>query len=266
MIDFKAIEEDNLSLGILSKAPIQEAVIGFYHSLSINLDATERLDLLRSTFSSYTWQGLSPLVFQTTISQNKGEFESRAEHKLGTEPERFVGRSENSNLVLIVEKEQFAVAMQSPYTSWDDFSRRAVELWEFYRVAFGVQANNYGLRYINRLSLDLTLSEYLKPEQLPKPVHVELRPLNYTSLSRQAIIGTPFAVQTMVQFEPTAPIDTFGDDMSSVSGALLLDIAILPLKAAPHTEGLGNSLAKLRALKNLFFRSTLNPTIIEHYR
>ncbi len=157
---------------LLSTAPIREAI------LQIRFDAIEDVDLeklsairesLPKDFSDFTKNRTAQLSFNLTVGDDKAE--SQAVHSLAG----YSARTADGKFNAIFRSEDFTFSMLQPYSSWQDFRERALNIWKIYKSHLPpIEFSRVALRYINELSIPIENEEFdfetylVMPPKLPE--------------------------------------------------------------------------------------------------
>src|SRR5439155_5432026 len=117
-------------------------------------------------------QILSGYAYLDSQQTFQGEFEIKAGQpprqsvrELGLKGVRF--RSTDERHIAQFNRDGFVFSRLQPYESWEQLSREATRLWQFYaELARPTEIQRVGVRYINRIQLpqrELQFEDYIEP-------------------------------------------------------------------------------------------------------
>lgn len=253
MFDFSLLEQQTKELGVLSKAPVQEAVIACNYAAETVDQQIALYEAAKLAFPDFTWEPQNKLAVNVQVRAEEGKPLAMADTIQGA---RYLGRQPGNNLTLILDNSQLAVSILAPYSHWDDFSQRAIDYGQRLAAQSGIEVARYGLRYVNQILLNLPLAEYLRDSVCPK-YPVEQVPLVRQQHRSEFFIPDSFYFASLtwffepVQFQPR------------VTGNLMMDIDVGVLDPERGKEFLSDQLGHMRLFKNYLFYQTVSEKVLE---
>ena len=132
----------------LARAPLVEAVIELRARAADGFDEASSRGHFESKLTGYSFLD-SSRTFQHSSKLENGELTTKVED-LGWKGMRF--QSDDKTRIIQFNQDGFVFSHLRPYTDWQDFSDKALALWEVYRaIALPSDVQRTGLRYINRI-------------------------------------------------------------------------------------------------------------------
>lgn len=164
--------------------------------------------------------------------------------------------SADNSRVIMVQQRGFTFSRLTQYTSWEDFSTEARDLWEQYRSAYRLDSiTRLATRYINKIAIPkqaFDLEEYFNlrpmfPEKVSDVVTGVFMQL------QQRVPAVPNAVATINFSSVNEPS---GTPRESTSFLLDFDIAVEG-KWDATSDKFWDVLTEFRQVKNLYFESSI---------
>jgi len=213
-------------------------------------------------------QILSGYAYLDSQQTFQGEFEIKAGQpprqsvrELGLKGVRF--RSTDERHIAQFNRDGFVFSRLQPYESWEQLSREATRLWQFYaELARPTEIQRVGVRYINRIQLpqrELQFEDYIEPA--PQPPRGLALP--FGGFMHQDTLGVPgysYAINVIrtVQIPP---------NLESEGIALVLDIDVFTLQAFNlGKDAIEQRLQEMRWLKNKVFFGSITKKALERFQ
>lgn len=208
----------------LLKAPITEAILDIRTKIKDPFDVSQIQSLQDSIKAEYP------------IKQTRHEIEGRLELKKGGVPistaaEKIIGywfSSSDKKQIFQARIDGFTFNKLKPYETWDSFRNEAHRLWQIYSKLLSPVIVRVAVRYINKFSVPLPITDFneyltaapIVPKELPQAVGSFLNRvvIPFPEINSSAIITQVFEQLDNPQFLPLIlDIDVFKMDSKGIS-------------------------------------------------
>lgn len=251
--------EDELHL---SKAPIIEALITVnIHPLSDELMPRVQ-EVAHSIRAEYPHsEPIAHIQFQFAVDARGGGPPQQS----ATQDAAFGLKltSTDRRHLVVVRKDGFSFSRLPPYERWEGFRNEARRLWDLYRGLVGpIQILNFGLRYINRVSVPFgePIQKYLRmyPE-IPDNRDGSIRTITSSLMRVESVIPMPEGRLVIQQATLPPQIEGFA--------TLTLDFDLL-FSSSPENANdyIWQTLEIARHIKNQLFVDSLTPNFLESFK
>ena len=245
----------------LPRAPIVEAVVDWRTKLTPTFDISKLKQAGELLVPKYRFlDEVRRVQFQYMVGQQAGGSEQRQSARdLGVQGYRF--RSEDRLEIATFKQDGFSFSRLKPYTRWDSVFSEAERLWAVYRsICQPEEISRIAVRYINRISLPLPISDFGKYLIAPPVVPASL-PQLVTSLFFRVVLHEP---QSGISTNVTQVIE---GNPEGGNLPFILDIdAYIAKSMNPNAIEISPQFAMLREMKNRVFFGALTDTAIGMFR
>ena len=197
--------------------------------------------------------------YQVGILQKGSAAPQLSSHELGLQGYRF--RSKDGLEVATFKVDGFSFSRLKPYTRWQEVFSEAERLWKIYVAAAGVEeVSRIALRYINRISLPLPITDFAIYLTAP-PAIPPRAPQDVTSFLFRSVLLEP---QSGITTNFTQVVE---GSPEGTSLPFILDIDTYVMKNMnPDSPEVSSTFNALREMKNRIFFSSLTNKTIEMFR
>ena len=242
----------------LTNAPIIEAIIEFQFSVSDNVTIEmlrEVADVLKTDFPQQEEKRSS--IFKAVIKSSGPETEVHDGGLVGISAKN----SDNKNIVQLF-RDRFSFSQLPPYQNWELLEEHAIKIWNIFLDKTKIDGvNRVGVRFINKIELDLPLDDF-----------------------NDYIVGAPVVPDGLPQFLgafdmrliiPNKDIEADGIINMSMSGfdkeknvvPVILDVDVGKTgRMQSDEESLHKTLAELRHYKNELFFRNITERVVRKYQ
>ncbi len=242
----------------LSNAPIIEAIIEFQFSVSDNVTIEmlqEVADVLKADFPQQEEKRSS--IFKAVIKSSGPETEVHDGGLVGISAKS----SDDKNIVQLF-RDRFSFSQLPPYQNWEMLEENAIKIWKIFLDKTKIDGvNRVGVRFINKIELDLPLGDF-----------------------NDFIVGAPTIPDGLPQFLgafdirliiPNKEIEADGIINMSMNGLdkkknvvpVILDLDVGKTgHILSDEESLHNTLADLRSYKNELFFRNITDRVVRKYQ
>jgi uncharacterized protein (TIGR04255 family) len=244
----------------LRYAPIVEAVV----EIRALAEGTWEEPTVRSYFepklAGYAYFD-SPREFRHELEMKVGQAPKQMVKDMGLKGVRF--RSHDQLQIVQLNRDGFVFSRLQPYEDWEQLSREAMRLWQFYaELARPTEIQRIGLRFINRMQLpprEVQFEDYIQSGPQP-PKELELPFLGFMHHDTLAVPGYSYAINLIRTIQVPPNLQTEGV-------ALILDIDVFTAEAFELREGaIEQRLPEMRWLKNKVFFGSITEKALEIFR
>lgn len=242
----------------LPNAPIVEAAIHWQTESSKELNYQELVSGLKKDLPNYSEpQKQHKITMNSELGSDGSATHFQSSNWLGV---RF--ESSDQQFVAQFRKNGFVFSHLKPYTSWEEFEPKAINLWEVYKKHFEpTEVMRIGVRYINRVE-PVEISNVEDILSLP-PRYPGLLKLPLSKFMQHYVFDIPghdYQVQIVQTLQP-------GTSPEINKAGLILDIDVFTT-VSNHVpvNDLKTKLSEMRWLKNTLFRECLNKDFFEQFK
>jgi uncharacterized protein (TIGR04255 family) len=242
----------------LPRAPIVEAVVEWRTKLTPTFDISKLKQAGELLVPKYQFLDEVRRV-QFVVKRTGGSEQQQSARDLGVQGYRF--RSDDRLEIATFKQDGFSFSRLKPYTRWDSVFSETERLWGIYRsICQPEEISRIAVRYINRISLPLPISDFGKYLTAPPVVPPNL-PQLVTSLFSRFVLHEP---QSGISTSVTQVIE---GNPEAGNLPLILDIdAYIAKSMNPNAIEISPQFAMLREMKNRVFFGTLTDTAIGMFR
>jgi uncharacterized protein (TIGR04255 family) len=242
-------------LGSLAKAPIAEAVLDiFVEGLAeAPMDSLEQFGL--KYLSEYPNKKQKHSFTMETHAEIKPNTPMKADVKAASSPLGWLFSSSDEISIFQARRDGFTSNRLRPYCGWNPFRDESRRLWTDYRNTFNPRSiSKISLRYINNIVLPSgDISDYFAiGPALPEGFPIEFA--NFLMRFSSAIEDAHALLNCTFGFGP------------NTNGAFVLDFSIESTTAPQTEEELWDSFERFRILKNIYFKQSITPKLLEELR
>jgi uncharacterized protein (TIGR04255 family) len=137
----------------------------------------------------------SPREFRHELEMKVGQAPKQMVKDMGLKGLRF--RSRDQLQIVQLNRDGFVFSRLQPYEDWEQLSREAMRLWQFYaELARPTEIQRIGLRFINRMQLpprEVQFEDYIQSGPQP-PKELELPFLGFMHHDTLAVPGYSYAI------------------------------------------------------------------------
>ena len=152
----------------LSKAPITEVIVDFRVKARQDLQVTE-FEVLKPELAARFPQVVEQRQVEAKLHLDAKKGPSQQATDLGVRG--FFFKSEDGCEIAQFRVDGFTFNRLQPYTSWEEISPVAFDLWDTYvRIAKPETATRLALRYLNHVDLPSTLDDFNEVMVAPPPI------------------------------------------------------------------------------------------------